>query len=45
LTPTPLRPSGKVAIDRRIHEAVSETGFIDRGLVAEVTEVAASGWS
>src|SRR5690349_4063936 len=33
---TPLRPSGRVVIDGRVHEAVSESGFIDRGMTVEV---------
>jgi membrane-bound ClpP family serine protease len=37
---SPLRPSGKVEIDGRHHDAASDGGFIDAGTTVEVV-----GWS
>jgi membrane-bound ClpP family serine protease len=37
---TPLRPSGRIELDGRHHEAVSEGRFIDAGATVEVV-----GWS
>lgn len=33
---TPLRPTGRVAVNRRLYEATSEGDFIDAGLCVEV---------
>jgi hypothetical protein len=33
---TPLRPTGRVEVNRRLHEASSECGFIDEGSRVEV---------
>jgi membrane-bound serine protease (ClpP class) len=33
---TPLRPAGRVDVNRRVYEATSESGFIDAGAQVEV---------